>query len=85
MQVVLGRMSDLFHIVFLLDEYLECEIYVGFVRNKTGGLENAVHEAFTIGARAFGLFLRNQRQWLAKPLTDETVVNFSKAMKVNFC
>jgi len=33
------------------------------------GVENAPLNAMKIGARAFAMFTKNQRQWVAKPLT----------------
>lgn len=37
--------------------------------STAGGLDRAPQRAREIGARAFALFTRNQRQWAAKPLT----------------
>ena len=50
-----------------------------------GGLHNAVAEALAIGAKAFGLFLRSQRQWKSKPLEDKAAELFKEACaKANF-
>lgn len=38
--------------------------------------------ALEMGAKSFALFLRSQRQWNAKPLEDETVDKFQKAIQV---
>ena len=38
--------------------------------------------AVAIGAKAFGLFLRNQRQWLSKPMSATDVSDFKTALKV---
>lgn len=46
-----------------------------------GGLENAVHRAVKLGARSFGLFLRPQRQWSCKPLTQEAADRFRQACR----
>jgi deoxyribonuclease-4 len=43
--------------------------YVGAHVSTAGGLDKAPSNAAGIGARAFALFTRNQRQWAAKPLT----------------
>ena len=48
-----------------------------------GGLCNAVHGAVAIGAKAFGMFLRNQRQWLSKPLKEKDISDFKMALKVD--
>lgn len=44
----------------------------------SGGVENAPVNAHNIGATAFGLFTKNQRQWVAKPLTDESIKAFKE-------
>lgn len=44
---------------------------IGAHVSAAGGVENAPLNAATIGATAFAFFSKNQRQWLAKPLTDE--------------
>ncbi|XP_044185026.1 LOW QUALITY PROTEIN: probable endonuclease 4 [Acropora millepora] len=45
----------------------------------SGGIQNAVSEALKIGAKAFGLFLRSQRQWKSKPLEDKAAELFKQA------
>ena len=50
--------------------------YVGAHVSTAGGLGNAPVNAKEIGARAFALFTRNQRQWDAKPLTGGEVETF---------
>ena len=50
--------------------------YVGAHVSTAGGLGNAPDHARAIGARAFALFTKNQRQWAAKPLTDEEISSF---------
>lgn len=50
--------------------------YIGAHVSASGGLENAPRNAYAIGATAFALFTKNQRQWLAKPLTDEECARF---------
>jgi deoxyribonuclease-4 len=52
--------------------------YVGAHVSAAGGVQNAPLNAQAIGARAFALFTKNQRQWHAKPLTEEAVVAFRK-------
>ena len=36
-----------------------------------GGLHNAPANAADLGANAFAMFVKNQRQWKAKPITEE--------------
>jgi len=50
--------------------------YVGPHVSAAGGVENAPVNAYKIGAKAFGLFTKNQRQWKAKPLTDQNIDRF---------
>ena len=54
--------------------------YIGAHVSASGGLENAVRNAKDIGATAFALFTKNQRQWLAPALSDEQVELFKRAM-----
>ncbi len=54
------------------------EKYVGAHVSAAGGVENAPVNAAKIGATAFGLFTKNQRQWKARPLTDENIHLFKK-------
>lgn len=41
-----------------------------------GGVELAPLNAAAIGADAFALFTKNQRQWVAKPLTEQSIALF---------
>ena len=50
--------------------------YIGAHVSASGGVENAPLNAREIGATAFALFTRNQRQWVAKPLTGESIAAF---------
>lgn len=50
--------------------------YVGAHVSAAGGVQNAPLNARAIGARAFALFTKNQRQWQAKPLTADTIEAF---------
>ena len=52
--------------------------YVGAHVRAAGGVENAPENARRIGATAFALFTKNQRQWVAKPLTDESIAAFKQ-------
>jgi len=57
--------------------------YVGAHVSASGGVENAPLNAKKIGATAFALFTKNQRQWKAKDLTlksiDEFKINLQEA------
>ena len=48
--------------------------------SASGGVENAVRNAKDIGATAFALFTKNQRQWLAPELTPAQIDTFKQAM-----
>ena len=54
--------------------------YFGAHVSASGGVENAVKNAKDIGATAFALFTKNQRQWIAPKLTTEQIDIFKKAM-----
>ena len=51
---------------------------VGAHVSAAGGVENAPLNAKKIGAKAFALFTKNQRQWAAKPLTAKNIDAFKK-------
>ena len=55
--------------------------YFGAHVSASGGVENAVRNAQNIGATAFALFTKNQRQWLAPTLTEEQIATFRNAMQ----
>ena len=55
--------------------------YFGAHVSVSGGVENAVRNAQDIGATAFALFTKNQRQWLAPTLTQEQITTFRNAMQ----
>ncbi|MEG1648261.1 MAG: deoxyribonuclease IV [Rikenellaceae bacterium] len=44
--------------------------------SASGGVENAPLNAANIGARAFALFTKNQRQWVSSPLTQKSIDEF---------
>ncbi|NMA74275.1 MAG: deoxyribonuclease IV [Bacteroidales bacterium] len=50
--------------------------YIGAHVSAAGGVENAPINAHEIGANAFALFTKNQRQWVSKPLTEENIEKF---------
>ena len=54
--------------------------YFGAHVSASGGVENAIKNAKEIGATAFALFTKNQRQWLAPALTQEQIATFRNAM-----
>lgn len=55
--------------------------YFGAHVSASGGVDNAVRNAQDIGATAFALFTKNQRQWLAPTLTQEQITTFRNAMQ----
>jgi deoxyribonuclease-4 len=55
--------------------------YVGAHVSASGGVQNAPLNAREIGARAFALFTKNQRQWHAKPLSGEAIEAFRENLQ----
>ena len=51
---------------------------VGAHVSSTGGVDNAPLNAARIGAKAFALFVKNQKQWQAKPMSEEKIAQFKK-------
>jgi deoxyribonuclease-4 len=57
--------------------------FVGAHTSAAGGVFNAPLNAMKIGAKAFALFTKNQRQWTAKPLDTETIDQFKKNLELS--
>ena len=55
--------------------------FVGAHVSASGGVFNAPVNATKIGAKAFALFTKNQRQWDAKPLEKEDIDKFKIALE----
>lgn len=55
--------------------------FVGAHVSTSGGVENAPLNAMKIGARAFAMFTKNQRQWVAKPLTTKSIDSFRRNLE----
>lgn len=51
---------------------------IGAHVSAAGGVENAPLNAAAIGATAFAVFTKNQRQWKAKPLTEKSIAAFKE-------
>jgi deoxyribonuclease-4 len=50
--------------------------YIGAHVSAQGGVENAPVNANLIGAKAFALFTKNQRQWFSNPLSKAGIAAF---------
>jgi deoxyribonuclease-4 len=57
--------------------------FVGAHVSASGGVDNAPLNAMAIGAKAFALFTKNQRQWVAKPLETKTIDAFHKNLETS--
>jgi deoxyribonuclease-4 len=55
--------------------------YIGAHVSASGGVENAPQNACNIGARAFALFTKNQKQWKVAPLTEKNIISFKENCK----
>ena len=55
--------------------------YFGAHVSASGGVENAAKNAQMIGATAFALFTKNQRQWIAPQLTKQQIDLFVAACR----
>jgi deoxyribonuclease IV len=54
--------------------------FIGAHTSAAGGVFNAVKNAEAIGAKAFALFTKNQRQWKAKDLETDVIDKFKRAL-----
>ncbi len=52
--------------------------YIGAHVSAAGGVENAPVNAHEIGAKAFALFTKNQKQWFSKKLTEKNISEFKE-------
>jgi deoxyribonuclease-4 len=52
--------------------------YIGAHVSASGGVENAPLNADKIGAKAFAIFTKNQRQWKAAPLSESSITQFKE-------
>lgn len=52
--------------------------YIGAHVSASGGVENAPLNAHNIGATAFALFTKNQKQWVARPLSEKSIALFKE-------
>lgn len=52
--------------------------YIGAHVSAAGGVENAPLNAYNIGATAFALFTKNQKQWVAPPLSEKSIELFKQ-------
>lgn len=68
MYTLLGRIK-----LFLINSIMK---YIGAHVSAQGGVENAPLNAGAIGAKAFALFTKNQRQWFSSPLTMSNIKMF---------
>jgi deoxyribonuclease-4 len=50
--------------------------YIGAHVSAEGGVQNAPVNAHAIGAKAFALFTKNQRQWFSNPLSKTSITGF---------
>ena len=52
--------------------------YIGPHVSASGGVENAPLNAMQVGATAFALFTKNQRQWFSAPLSEKSIAAFKE-------
>ncbi|MBL4828286.1 MAG: deoxyribonuclease IV [Aliivibrio sp.] len=55
--------------------------YIGAHVSAAGGVDLTPARAHELGATAFALFTKNQRQWVAKPLEEKTINAFKENCK----
>lgn len=54
---------------------------IGAHVSASGGVFNAPINAKELGAKAFAMFTKNQRQWVAKDLDDKTISKFKEELE----
>ncbi len=58
-------------------------VLLGAHHTIAGGLHNSVPEALSVGSECMQIFCKSQRQWNAKPLTDEQVTLYREAYEAS--
>ena len=53
-------------------------IYIGYHASIAGGIQNALIDSVSAGARCLALFLGSQRTWASHPLKQENIQQFRK-------
>jgi len=71
-----GMEQVTFKIVYHLEKRIIIMKYIGAHVSSSGGVENAPLNAEKIGAKAFALFTKNQRQWFSNPLSKTSITKF---------
>ncbi|CAF0886305.1 unnamed protein product [Didymodactylos carnosus] len=67
------------------DKIIKSNMFIGAHVSVKGGVDNAIENIQKLNGRAVAMFLRSQRQWNAKPLTDAVATNFrTLCEKYNF-
>jgi deoxyribonuclease-4 len=61
----------------------EKQKFIGAHVSASGGVEFAPLNAAEIGANAFALFTKNQRQWYSSPLTSQNIEKFKENCEKN--
>lgn len=67
-----------FFCIFAEKKYYRIMKFLGAHVSASGGVENAPLNAEAIGANAFALFTKNQRQWVSAPLTEKSIALFKE-------
>lgn len=57
------------------------DLLIGAHTSAAGGVYNALLQGQKIGATTIQLFTNNQRQWTARPISDETVLRWKETLK----
>lgn len=55
--------------------------YIGPHVSASGGVEKAPLNAMQVGATAFALFTKNQRQWFSAPLSEKSIAAFKENLE----
>ena len=66
-----------------LSEQKTGNIYIGYHASIAGGVQNALIDTVSVGARCLALFLAPQRTWASHPLKPEHIEQFKKFREEN--
>ena len=66
-----------------LSEKKTGDIYIGYHASSAGGVQNALIDTVSVGARCLALFLAPQRTWASHPLKPDDIEQFKKFREEN--
>ncbi|KAH7730713.1 Protein APN-1 [Aphelenchoides avenae] len=65
----------------VLSKVRDSKKMLGVHASAAGSLEQAIFNGLTLGCRSIALFVKNQRRWDSKPMDEDVVVRWKRALE----